>query len=117
MALGAITAVPADPHNQQASPVVIGDLKMTVTNIVGDSSYPTGGSPITPQQLGLSAVLAAQAELFASTGANATSNTMSAVVSGGGGSVNLKCFTNANAEVANATNISGVTWQIIAFGY
>lgn len=117
MALGTIAPVPIDPHNQQGSPVAFGDLKMTVTNVTGDSAYPTGGSPVTPQQLGLSTVFAGQAEVYASTGANATSTAASLVVAAGGGSANLKCFTNANAEVANATNVSGVTWQIIAFGY
>jgi hypothetical protein len=118
MALGTVTQVGIDPHTSQAVPVAIGDLRLSVTNVVGEASYTTGGPTLTAQQLGFnSTVVAAQAEVLASTGTNATSTAMSPVVAAGGGSVNLKCFTNANAEVASTTNVSGVTWQIIAFGY
>lgn len=117
MALGAVTQVAVDPHNSQAGAIVIGDVKMSVINVVGEASYTTGGPSITAAQFGFtSTILAAQAEVLASTGTNATSTAMSPVVATGGGTANLKCFTNANAEVATTTNVSGVTWQIIAFG-
>jgi hypothetical protein len=117
MALGAVTAVAIDPHNSDANGVAVGDLKMTVTKIVGEASYTTGGPSITAQQLGFnSTVFAAQAEVFASTGSNATSAVMSVVPAAGGGSANLLCFTNANVQIASTTNVSGITWQIIAFG-
>jgi hypothetical protein len=94
--------------------VAIGDLKVTVTNVVGDSSYPTGGSAITAQQLGLpTTVLFSQTEVAASSGTNCAS-TGSAYNSSTG---KLVCFANTGVEVANATNLSGITWQIIAFGY
>jgi|SRR5581483_11953782 len=119
MALGTITQVAIDPHSQTAIPVAIGDLKMTVTNVVpsAGADYPTGGVAITPQQLGLSNVAAGQAEVQASTGTNATATACAVVVSNNGATVNLKMFSNANAEIANNTNLSGVTFQIIAFGY
>ena len=120
MALGTITPIAIDPHSQQGGiPVAVGDLKMTVTNVVpsAGADYPTGGVPITPAQLNLSAVFAAQAEIAASTGTNATATACSVLVSNNGGTVNLKMFSNANAEIANGTNLSGVTFQIIAFGY
>ena len=117
MALGTVTQVVIDPHSGQAGPVVVGDLKMTVTNIVGDSSYATGGSALTPAQLGLTTVFAAQAEVYASTGTNASSTAAAVVPTNNGTTLNLKAFSNANAEIAASTNLSGVTWQIIAFGY
>lgn len=118
MALGTVTAVAIDPHSQSPIPVVLGDLKMSVTTVVGEASYTTGGPSITAAQLGFpSGIVAAQAEISASTGTNATSVAMSVVVAASQASANLKCFTSANAEVASTTNVSGVTWQIIAFGY
>ena len=118
MALGAVTQVAIDPHSESPVPVSFGSLKMTVTKVVGEASYTSGGAPITAQQLGLSYVIAAQAEVFSSTGTNATSNSMAVVLpSGGGYSANLKCFSSANAEIASTTNVSGVTWQIFAWGY
>ena len=117
MALGTLTPVPIDPHSQQTSPVVIGDLKLTVTNIVGDSSYATGGSAITPSQLGLSTVLATQSEAIATTGANNGASSFYYNTSTG----KLQCFTTgatgALNEVAGAVNLSGLTIQVMAFGY
>ena len=119
MALGTVTPQTIDPHLTTGQAVSVGDLKMTVTNVVGEASYTgSGGVTITAQQLGFpNAIVAAQAEVIASTGSNATSTAMAVVVQSGGGSAKLQCFTNANAEISGSTNVSGVTWQIIAFGY
>jgi hypothetical protein len=117
MALGTVTPVNADPHNTQASPFSIGDIKLSIINVVGEASYTTGGPPITAQQLGFNSVIfAAQAEILTSTGSNATSASMSVVPAAGGGSANLICLTNAGVQIASTVNVSGVTWQIIAFG-
>jgi hypothetical protein len=89
---------------------VLGSLKVTNTDVVGDSSYPTNGTALTPAQLGLSVVV------FAIT---------SVKVVGGNGPAEayydipnskLKCFT-ATGEVSNTTSLSGATIQITAFGY
>ena len=118
MALGTVTPVAIDPHSSTAVPVAIGDLKMTVTNVVGEASYTTGGAVITAQQLGFtSAVVAAQPEIIASTGTNGTATSMSVIVQPGFGSAKLQSWTSGNVEITAAVNISGVTWQIIAFGY
>lgn len=117
MALGTVAAVNADPHNSQAVPIAVGDVRMSVITVVGEASYTTGGPAITAQQFGFNSVIfAAQAEIQASTGSNATSSSMAVVVASGGGSANLKCFTNAGVEIGSAVNVSGITWQIIAFG-
>lgn len=122
MAIGTVTQVGIDPHSQQGSPVSIGDLKMTVTNVVGDSSYVTGGSPLSAAQLGLTRVLAAQTSIVATTGTNSAAS--ASVYNTGSGT--LQCFNNITAttgtsapatECAAAANLSGITWQIIAFGY
>src|ERR1700751_5613102 len=63
MALGPIPPVGIDPHSQQAIPVVVGDTKITVTNVVGDGAYSAGGSAITAAQLGLTQVLMADAQI------------------------------------------------------
>ena len=118
MALGAVTPVAIDPHAQQVIPVAVGDLKMTVTNVVGEASYTTGGAVITAQQLGfVTGVLCAQAEVYASTGSNCTATATSVVVQTGNQSAKLQSWLSTNVEVTSTTNISGVTWQIIAFGW
>jgi hypothetical protein len=119
MALGAVTQNPVDPHsNVQAIPVAVGDVKMAVINVVGEASYTTGGPVITAQQFGfVNAILGGQAEVYASTGSNGTSTAMSVVIQAGFGSAKLQCWTNGNVEIGSAVNVSGVTWQIIAFGY
>jgi len=113
MALGAATIQTIDPHLTQGTAVAVGDLKMTVTNIVGDSSYPTGGSALTPAALGLTTVLASQAELQTSavTSPVATAATYLPTTQ------LLKVWQATGAEMTNATNLSTITWQIIAFGY
>lgn len=118
MALGTVTQQTIDPHLTTATTVSVGDLKMAVVNVVGEASYVTGGSAITAQQLGFaSTIIAGQAEVVASTGSNATATAMSVVVQTGGNTAKLQCWTNANVEIGSTVNVSGVTWQIIAFGY
>ena|SRR6185312_10154157 len=117
MALGTVTQQVIDPHLTQASSVAVGDVRLTVTNVVGEASYTTGGPVVTAAQLGLNTILFAQAEILTGSGANATSNAMSVIIQPGGGSAKLQCWSNAQAEIVSTTNVSGVTWQILALGY
>lgn len=118
MALGVVTPQVIDQHLTTASTVAVGDIKMSVITVVGEASYTTGGPSITAQQFGFTTtILAAQAEIQSSTGTNATSTAMSVQVASGGASANLLCWTSANVQIASTTNVSGITWQIIAFGY
>jgi hypothetical protein len=92
-------------------PKVVGDEMRSRATVTLDSSYPTGGEPLTPRELGLRYV-------------NFALCTVSAV----GGSVNvaqvhydkanekLKLFDETPAEVANAADVSGIKVQVIAFG-
>ena len=119
MAVGTVTQVAINPQTpSQASPVSGGDLKFTVTNVVGAASYTgSGGDALTPAQLGLSTVLGTQAEAIATTGANNGASSFYYNTSTG----KLQCFTTgatgALNEVANAVNLSGLTIQVFAFGY
>jgi|SRR6185437_2943184 len=120
MALGTITPVAIDPHSQQAIPVVMGDLKMTCTNVVGDGAYSAGGSAITAAQLGLSTVLQADVQVVVP---------IAGVIAGvaliqGDGSVKLKTFSGTGTtpniglvEATGTSNQSGLTVQIQAQGY
>lgn len=114
MALGTITPV-VDTPGGLTGQVNSGALAMTVTNVVGSASYTTGGDALTPTQLGLSQVLFAQAEVFATTGSNNVASNAVYLTSG-----KLQQFTTgttgAVAEVSSAGNVSGITWQIIAWG-
>lgn len=90
----------------------VGNTRSTTSSVVGDSSYPTGGYPITARQLGLNRVRRAHAWVRVASAAAATSvdaDTQS------DGSILLKLNT-ATAEVANAVNCSGLTIVVRADG-
>ena len=119
MAVGTVTRVAADPKGITA-PIAIGDLKVTVTNVVGSGSYTTGGDSLTAAQLGLgTAVLFAITNIIASSGSN------NAALRGAYDVTNSKLMvfggTDAAgvplAEVSSTTNVSGLTFQVVAFGY
>lgn len=114
MALGTITQVAVDPHSStQVIPVAVGDLKMTITTVVGDGSYPTGGTSLTPAQLGLSNVVFANVGISASAG----SVTSFSEASYNTGTQKLQVFANTGAEVTATTSLSNLTFSIQAFGY
>ena len=84
---------------------VIRNKRMVVAAVTFDNSYPTGGEPLVPSDLGLSSIDYLNAN---SDGSNAfvydkTNN-------------KLKAYTAAGAEVANATNLSAVVIRIFAIG-
>jgi hypothetical protein len=129
MALGAITQQNLDPALSAAEPGVqhFSGLQVTRNSVVGDTSYPTGGSALTAAQLGLpNKVLWASVTIKATTGSNngATSARYDEV------NGKLQCFTTTDTnaayaanqqdttvEVTNGTNLSGLTFDVVAFGY
>lgn len=84
---------------------VIRNKRFVTATCTFDSSYPTGGEPLTPADLGLNTIdyLAANTD-----GSNAfvwdKANNK------------LKAYTAAGAEVANATNLSAVVIRLFAVG-
>jgi hypothetical protein len=91
-------------------PVTVpGAERYTVTDVLFDSSYPTGGEPLTASDLGLTTVAWA----------------VSSIKTAGTGSVTdvfyditnskLKAYAAA-AEIANTTDLSAVSAQVVAFG-
>lgn len=90
-------------------PVVPGADRLTVTDVLFDSSYPTGGEPLTASDLGLTTVTFA----------------IATVKVAGTGSVTAVAYdvTNAKllayaaaAQIANTTDLSAVTATVVAFG-
>lgn len=111
MALGTITPRTIDPTGAPAgTPMVLGAIKMTVTDVVMDTSYPTGGSALSAAQLGLTRVLFAISEVSV-VGAGGMTEVHYSVSTN-----KLKAFTGT-AEVANTTDLSANTVQVVAFGY
>ena len=91
---------------------VFGDLRIVCKRVTLDSSYPTGGYTITPQQLGLPGGRC----LFADT-ASVNDGVASDTAAFWDPATNqLKAYTTAG-EVANTTNLSTQVCQIIAYGY
>lgn len=131
MSLTTFTQQMTGPGGNAGDPIDLRDgngLLMRVVNVVGDSSYTVGGSPLTPQQLGFpNGVVFAQAELLSAPTSGTTNNASSGatiVATNGGTTLALKCFTNGSGaasvnsvECAAAANLSGLTWQIIAWGW
>lgn len=122
MALGTITQLNLNSSLSASEPGQgnMGGLRVTRNTVVGDAAYPTGGSALTPAQLGLpNSVLFAIVTLH---GAGATDND---AVAARYDEVNekLQCFSLTDAagvpaaETANAVNLSGLTWDVVAFGY
>lgn len=93
---------------------VHGNQRCTVTDVTFDSSYPTGGEPLTAADLGLREVQSAVATIKTPTAA------ATAIVSAVYDIANSKLKVNTiGAEVANATNLTTTTTlvvQVVAFG-
>ena len=93
-------------------------IRTTMTTLTPDASYPTGGYAVTAVQLGLSNVAGAVCNIVGgaannaavAASYNATTGKVQFWVTGGTSPVTL-------AEAAAAANLSGLTVQIIAFGY
>lgn len=90
-------------------PTVPGADRFTVTDVLYDNSYPTGGEPLTASDLGLTFVTFA----------------ISTVKVAGTGSVTSVFYDIANAkliayaaaaQIANTTDLSAVTATVVAFG-
>lgn len=91
------------------TPFVPGNLRCTVRTVVFDTAYPTNGESLTANDLGLSKVdFAIPTVAVAGTGSVTGLHYDTA-------NSKLKAFTAA-AEVANDTDLSAVTVQIVAFG-
>lgn len=95
-------------------PRVPGAEKRTVTRVTFDNAYPTGGEAVTPEDLGLSRVVFAQAEVV-----RGTESAEKRVANADYDTVNekLKLFDNATGkELANASDASKVVVQVVAWG-
>lgn len=119
MAVGTVTRVAVDPKGITA-PISLGDIKMTVTTVVGASSYTTGGDSLTYSQLGLkNAVTFALVFISASSGSNCSADSAQYDAT----NQKLMCFSSADSagnplsETSSTTNLSGLTFTVVAFGY
>ena len=120
MALGAITQNPVMPGAQSgvAEGPVVGNsasLKWMSISVVGDASYPTGGTAVSALTLSggnLSVIVASQFDVQALSGTNSTVAACVYNLSTG----KLQCY-GASAEITNATNLSGATFQGLIWGY
>lgn len=109
MALGTITRNTS--NSKGTTDGFVGDLKCTNTDVVGDSSYPTGGSTITPAQLGLGTVVFTVTSIKVTGAVGAPSEAYYDIPTS-----KLRVYTTAG-QVASTTVLSASTFQITAFGY
>jgi hypothetical protein len=93
-------------------------VRLTVTTITGDTSYPTGGTALSAGTLGLSSV--AQAVCTVS-GSGANNTAIAASYNLSTGKLQMWASTGTSpvglAEAANTTNLSGLTVTVMAIGY
>lgn len=89
---------------------VHGNQRKTITDVVMDNSYPTGGEPLTAAQLGLQLVQDAECEVVAR-GANGPVSANYDIAN-----AKLKAL-SATGEVANLTDLSAATVRVVAYGY
>ncbi len=87
-----------------------GAEKRTVIEVTFDNSYPTGGEPLTPKELGLRYVDYATVSIVANAGAVSVVDVSYDVTN-----QKLKAF-GPTGEVANAADLSTVKVQVVAFG-
>jgi hypothetical protein len=121
MAVGTITQLALDPHTTQGVAMTLGDVKMTVSTVVGDSSYPTGGTALTGAQLGLPTGVLAYAEVVGMSGSASNNGAIDASFNNATGKLQMWASSGTSpvglVEVSNGVNLSGVTVTIKAFGY
>jgi hypothetical protein len=92
-----------------AGPEVPGAERRTVTDVLFDASYPTGGEPLTASDLGLSTVAFASASVKVA-GTGAVTAVFYDIAN-----AKLLAYT-ASAQVANTTDLSAVTVEVVAWG-
>ena len=92
--------------------------RLTVTQITGDTSYPTGGTAVTAAQLGLNSVGGAICTVQGSAANNTATGASYNVATG---KLQMWATTgttpDANTEAANASNLSGLTITVLAWGF
>jgi hypothetical protein len=90
--------------------------RVSITTLTPDAAYPTGGYPVTPQQLGLQQVTAAVAHV---SGGAANNGAVQASYNAATGKVQLWASSGVSPVglvEAGAVNLSGLTVTILAFG-
>lgn len=92
--------------------VIFGNKKVTCTEVTLDSSYPTGGEPLTASDLGLRVVDFAITTVKSATGggqnvANAYYDVPTA---------KLLVYDETPAEAGNTNDLSALVVQVVAFG-
>lgn len=93
---------------------VVGNLRVTVTDITTDTSYTAGGFAVTPAQLGLKQVFFGVPQVVTPKASSGTAIN-AALVTTDPGAPKLK-LTTATAEVANSSN-DGAVIRVLAYGY
>lgn len=118
MALGTITQL--TDTSQSTNLPQVASLKRTVSTVVGDASYPTGGTALTAQQLGLPTTLV-YAKVVGLAGSAANNGAVSAYFNNSTGKLQAFATTGVSpvglVEVTATTNLSGLTFLIEAEGY
>lgn len=110
----AVTVAPSpanfitSPSGVQSLPTSIANRKVGFVSIALDASYPTGGYTVDPSLFSMNFITFIQAP--------ATPDGSGRYLQWNLNTRKLQAFTNAGAEVANATNLAAVTLPVVVVG-
>lgn len=106
MAVSVSSVLSRPPHE------IVGNRKKTVTDVTGDSAYPSGGEPLTAANLGLRKVVYAVANPVA-TGTNAGTAAIAAKYD----VANSKLLVYDGDSEVGAVNLSDLVVRVEAYGW
>jgi hypothetical protein len=90
---------------------VIGAQKETIFDVTCDNSYPTGGEPIAPSDVGLSQIQSMECQVKSVGGTVNVANVFYDEVNG-----KLKVYDETPAEAANASDLSTLVVRCVTRG-
>ncbi len=100
-----------------ATPLVsmaVGNKRLVTADVAGSASYATGGDTITAASLGLTQKIDF---VTAESTDSVADNRLFQLIAQSDGSYKMVLNTAINTEVANATNVSTITFRVLALGY
>lgn len=97
--------------------VSVANLRLTITDVVGSASYTAGGDTLNPSDLGMSSTVL-WAEVSAPSGWRGQYDITNKklMVFGDGANAGTTTTSSALPQAAAATNLSSVTFRVLALG-
>jgi hypothetical protein len=95
---------------------IVGNKKVSYTDVTGDADYPTGGYPITAAQLRLGTITSADAQITVASNADDALQQAQFIVNANGVQGLLKLWDKTPAEITADDDVSACVVRVIARG-